>query len=175
MEPGTHWQRTWLQRQAWKRNGPSRLGTCVLVKLIGAIWLLTRMKTGRLTASITCTGKFQHLDCWILPVLLCRKGYELCNPFMLLFFSSRIYSIDKMLKKLFLKPSQTLWLHHDNDILCKPFPNNAFIVLLPHLSYKINNLALLLSYIFSFKSLLPGFGHKQGRNWFILLWLDEEK
>lgn len=40
------------------------------------------------------------------------------------------------------------------EYYCTPFPSNASIVFLLHLSYKINNLALLLYYTFIFKSLL---------------------
>lgn len=109
MEPGTHQQRTWLQRQAWKWNCPWRLGTCVLAKLIGAIWLLILIKLGGSQHPLLILANSNILICWTLCVFLCRKRYTLCNPFVLLFFSLQIYSKDKILKSYSQSWSQTFY------------------------------------------------------------------
>lgn len=159
MEPGTHQQRTWLLRHAWKWNFPYRLGTCVLAKMTGPIKLLTFMKTGRLTASITYTGKFQHCDL-LDPMCTFVHRHKRCNPFMLLLFSSQIDSKDKILK---ICSQSWSWTFYNYTMViryyCTPFPNNVFYCTSSILKLLNNNLALL-SYIFFLKSLLPDFRQK---------------
>lgn len=117
--------------------------------MIGAIWLLTIMKTGKLTASITYTGKFQHFDLLDTMRTSCRKRYKLCNPFLLLHSSTQIYSKDKILKICSQSWSQTFYNYTMVMIYYyTSFPNNAFTVSLLYISYKTNNLALLLFYMF---------------------------
>lgn len=77
------------------------------------------------------------------------QRYKLCNPFMLLLSSTQIYSEDKILKICSQSRSRTFY-NYTMVMICYyiSFPNNAFTIRLLYISYKTNNLALLLSYMF---------------------------
>lgn len=134
--------------------------------MTGATWLLPVVKTGRLSASITDTGELQHFDVWAC-VCLAQKDTNSLTLSCCLFSPHKFTPKIKFWKAVVI---MVITIYY-----WAPFPNNVLIVPLLHLSYKINKSALPLSYIFSFKPLLPDFRHKQDRNWFIWLGLDKDR